>query len=425
MKQTPYWLDTAPVFRGGTSGALPRRADVAVIGGGFTGLSAALALAKAGSKVVLVEAERVAAGASGRNGGQCNNGVAGDFCAMVARLGADAAKAYYRAFDAAVDTVERIVRDEGIDCDFGRFGKIKLAAKPAHFEKLGRIHDLLQKEVDRDTALVDRAHVAEEVGSERFFGGLVFKKSAGMHMGKFAKGLADAASRYGAAIYEGAPVTALKRQGGHRYDVVTGSGTVRADAVLLATGASLQGPFGRIRRRIVPVGSFIIVTAPLPRALIDSIMPTRRMATDTRNVGTYFRITPDDRLLFGGRARFALSSPLSDAKSGRILEKAMVRTFPQLMGVPIDYCWGGLVDMTLDRLPRAGEHKGVFFSVGYSGHGTQMATHMGTVMAEVIGGASEANIWRNLDWPAIPGHFGRPWFLPLVGAYYRLQDVLH
>lgn len=421
----PYWLDTAPLFCDAATGPLPSQADVAIVGAGFTGLSAALALAKAGASVVLLDAERVAGGASGRNGGQCNNGLAGDLARLMKTLGADAARAYYRAYDTAVDTVERIVREENVPCDFSRCGKIKLAAKPAHFEKLARAQGLLAEGVDPETELVDRAHLSSEVGSDHYFGGLLFKKSAGMHMGRFAKGLADAATRYGAAIYEHAPVTALQRQQGHRYDVVTRKGTVRAEAVLLATGASLQGPFGRLRRRMVPVGSFIIVTAPLPVSVVESIMPTRRMATDTRNVGSYFRITPDNRLLFGGRARFAMSNPLSDAKSGRILEKAMVRVFPQLAGVPIDYCWGGLVDMTMDRLPRAGEHEGIFYSVGYSGHGTQMATHMGTVMAEVIGGASEANIWRDLAWPAIPGHFGRPWFLPLVGAYYRLQDVLH
>ena len=206
---------------------------------------------------------------------------------------------------------------------------------------------------------------------------------------------------------------------------MTTRGTLRASQVLLATGASVIGPFARFRRRIIPVGSFIIVTEPLAEALVEELMPTRRMATDSKNVGAYFRITPDNRLLFGGRARFAISNPLSDAKSGKVLRRAMDRVFPQLKDVRIDYCWGGLVDMTADRLPRAGEHDGLFYSMGYSGHGTQMATHMGAIMAEVMSGRPERNIFRNLDWPAIPGHFGSPWFLPFVGAYYRLQDILH
>jgi glycine/D-amino acid oxidase-like deaminating enzyme len=148
------------------------------------------------------------------------------------------------------------------------------------------------------------------------------------------------------------------------------------------------------------------------------------MTTDTRNFVNYFRVTPDHRLLFGGRARFATSNASSDARSGAILRRAMAALFPELADARIDYCWGGMVDMTRDRLPRAGERDGLFYSMGYSGHGTQMSTYMGAVMAEVLDGRVELNPWRDFDWPAIPGHFGKPWFLPLVGAYYKLQDLI-
>ncbi|MNC53512.1 Gamma-glutamylputrescine oxidoreductase [compost metagenome] len=149
------------------------------------------------------------------------------------------------------------------------------------------------------------------------------------------------------------------------------------------------------------------------------------MTTDTKNFVNYFRVTPDNRLLFGGRARFAKSSPESDMKSGVILQRSLVEVFPELSGARIDYCWGGMVDMTRDRLPRAGEHNGLFYSMGYSGHGTHMATYMGAIMAEVLDGRADLNPWRDFDWPAIPGHFGNPWFLPFVGAYYRFQDFVH
>jgi glycine/D-amino acid oxidase-like deaminating enzyme len=153
-------------------------------------------------------------------------------------------------------------------------------------------------------------------------------------------------------------------------------------------------------------------------------MPGGRTLTTSKYVGNYFRLSPDNRLIFGGRARFAMSNPQSDAKSGRVLEAALAEVFPQLAGVGIDYCWGGLVDMTADRLPRAGEHQGMHYAVGYSGHGVQMSVHMGKVMADIIGGGPADNPWRDLDWPAIPGHLGKPWFLPLVGAWYRLKDIL-
>ena len=214
----------------------------------------------------------------------------------------------------------------------------------------------------------------------------------------------------------------LKRTSGHAHDVVTSKGTVQAAQVLLASGTSHIGPFRWIRRRIVPVGAFVIATEPLSAETLNWLTPNRRNTVDTRNFVNYFRTSPDNRLLFGGRARFAASDPKSDARSGEILRRDLAKVFPELASVRIDYCWGGMVDMTRDRLPRAGDRDGVFFSMGYSGHGTQMSTYMGAVMAEVLDGKTQSNPWHGDAWPAIPGHYGRPWFLPFVGAYFRFLD---
>jgi glycine/D-amino acid oxidase-like deaminating enzyme len=425
MKLEPYWLATAPRFASGATGPVAGKVDVAIVGGGFTGLSAALALAKAGASVAVLEAGRVVGEASGRNGGHCNNGLAHDLGGLAASLGIERASALYRAFDSAVDTVEALVAAEAIDCDFVRTGKIKLAAKPEHFAKLETSAELLQRTVEPDLVVVRPDEIRREIGSDGFHGGLVFPRSAHMHMGRFGVGLAEAAARRGAAIHENAAVTGLRRLNGTAHRVVTTCGGIEAGQVLLATGASRRGPFAWLRRRIVPVGSFIIATEPLSAELAASIMPTRRTATTTKNIGNYFRLTPDNRLIFGGRARFALSSPKSDARSGAILKARMLELFPQLAGTRIDYCWGGLVDMTSDRLPRAGERDGVFYALGYSGHGTQMSVHMGQAMARVMGGDVAANPLAGLDWPAVPGHFGPPWFLPFVGMYYRYQDWRH
>lgn len=425
MKLEPYWLASAPRFSSGSMAPVEGKVDVAIVGGGFTGLSAALALAKSGASVAVLEAGGVVGEASGRNGGHCNNGLAHDLGGLAARIGIERASALYRVFDAGVDTVEALVAREGIDCDFTRTGKVKLAAKPGHVAKLEKSAELLRATVEPDLVVVKPGDIRGEIGSDGFHGGLVFPRSAHMHMGRFGVGLAEAAARSGAAIYESAAVTGLKRLRGRAHRVVTTRGTLEAKLVLLATGASREGPFSWLRRRIVPVGSFIIATAPLSDNLAASIMPTRRTATTTMNIGNYFRLTPDNRLIFGGRARFALSNPASDAKSGAILKLRMLELFPQLAGVAIDYCWGGLVDMTADRLPRAGERDGVFYATGYSGHGTQMSVHMGQIMARVMGGETGANPLAGLDWPVVPGHFGPPWFLPLVGMYYRYQDWRH
>lgn len=424
MKLESYWLDTAPAFAGAAQGPVVPRADVVVVGGGFTGLSAALALARRGASVVLLEAGRVAGEASGRNGGQCNTGLAHDYADLAARLGEDHARACYQAYDDAVDTVEQLVAQEAIDCDFRRCGKLKLAAKPEHYAKLERAWERLRQRADPNVELLKAADLAPEINAEGFYGGLLQRQGAQMHMGRFAVGLAEAAVRAGARVYQGAAVQHIERTAGG-YRIASARGAIDAQQVFLATGNSSLGPFGYFRRRLVSVGSFIIATEPLGEDLIDAILPGRRNYVTTKNIGNYFRLTPDNRLLFGGRARFALSNPKSDAKSGRILADTMVRLFPQLERTAIDYCWGGLVDMTADRLPRAGEHEGMFYSLGYSGHGVQMSVHMGQKMAEVMAGQADSNPWRGLDWPAIPGYYGKAWFLPLVGAYYKLQDRLH
>lgn len=424
MHFSSYWLDTSEPFVSRSPDVPDGSCDVVVVGAGITGTAAALALAKKGARVMVCEAETVGHAASGRNGGMCNNGFAQDYASLSQRIGTELANRLYLAFDAGVDTVERLIREESIDCDFVRTGKLKLAAKPEHYDKLARSQALLAASVDPDTRLLTKAELCDEIGSNHYHGGLIFEKSAGMHVGRYVRGLAKAAESRGAYILERTPVLGLQRGSRCGYVVRTPRGEICAPQVLLASGISQIGPLGWIRRRIVPVGAFLIVTEPLPQELLDRLLPTRRMATDTKNFVNFFRVTPDNRMLFGGRARFATSNLRSDEKSGLILRQQMATVYPELTDVRIDYCWGGMVDMTANRLPRAGQRDGVYYSMGYSGHGTQMATLMGTLMAEIMDGRADLNPWKDFDWPAIPGHFGKPWFLPLVGAWYRLKDGL-
>lgn len=185
------------------------------------------------------------------------------------------------------------------------------------------------------------------------------------------------------------------------YLLNTAKGSIQAKQILLATGACQHGGPGWYRRRIVPVGSFVIVTEVLPQTLIDQLLPQHRAYVTSRMIGNYFRLTPDNRLLFGGRARFAMSNATSDAKSGKVLRAAMVQMFPQLASAKVDYCWGGLVDMTSDRLPRAGEHEGVFYPWATAATAYRCPSTW-AVMADVMDGNPQANPWRELDWPAVP-----------------------
>jgi glycine/D-amino acid oxidase-like deaminating enzyme len=424
MKFTPYWLDTSSPGPDRSTTEVGGNVDVAVVGAGLTGLSAALHLARKGASVAVLERDTVAFGASGRNGGMATTGLSIGFRDAIARYGFPTASALFLAYNDAIDSVEKLVGEEGIDCHFARTGKMTLAAKPAHYDGLRKTRDVLAERLGYETHVVPGNEIRSEIGSDYYHGAMVDPKGAGLHVGKFTRGLAESAARVGAQIHEKARVDEVVRLGGTRHEVLTSRGTVTADQVLVATSGYTARPFRWMQRRIAPVGSFIIVTEPLGKEVCDELLPNRRMASDSKNLLYYFRITPDHRLLFGGRARFAMSNPQSDEKSGRILREAMVSVFPQLARARVDYCWGGLVDMSLDRMVHAGEHDGLYYSLGYSGHGVQMATYMGRQMAAYMNGAEDANPWRDLTFKRIPGHVGPPWFLPFAGAYYRFLDVI-
>nr|WP_233253203.1 FAD-binding oxidoreductase [Paracoccus binzhouensis] len=418
-------MDGVAPFAHGQQGPVEGRFDVAVIGGGFTGLNAARSLASAGARVALLEAGTVGSGASGRNGGHLNNGIAHGYAEAKAHLGTHRAHALYRAYDRSIDMIEQIVAEEGIACDFRRSGKLKLASKPSHVAGLRANFDLIHAEVDPDTRWLDRQDLAAEIGSDGFHGAMLYEKSAMMHMGRYAQGLAAAAHRHGAAIWEAAPVTARSKLTGG-WLLQTPRGALAAGRVIAATGAyGSTPPLRHFRRRIVPVGSFIIATRPLTEAEIAATLPGDRTCVTSLNIGNYFRLSPDRRLIFGGRARFsARSDQGSDAKSGAILRRSMAAIFPHLADVRIDYCWGGLVDMTRDRFPRAGEADGMIYGMGYSGHGAQMSTLIGQALADMAMGRPDSNPLAGMDWPAIPAHAGKPWFLPLVGLWFGLKDRL-
>lgn len=428
MRYLSYWHDTAPAFSGGQTCPVDGQFDVAVIGAGFTGLNAARKLARQGVRVAVLDAAHVGAGGSGRNGGHLNNGIAHGYSDAKAHLGAERARALYRAFDRSIDMIEDVIAEEQIACDFRRAGKLKLASKPSHIAGLRANQELIAQEVDAATRWIDRADLNKEIGSEAFHGAALFEKSAMMHMGRYVTGLADAACNHGAVIWENAPVTGrTKTRDG--WIIATPCGQLHAQTVIAATGAYSaqvpQAPLGYFRQRIIPVASFVIATRPLTDTEVAATMPGNRTCVNSLNIGNYFRLSPDNRLIFGGRARFsAVSDQNSDEKSRHILRAAMIEIFPHLASVEIDYCWGGLVGMTRDRFPRAGQADGMIYGMGYSGHGAQLSTLLGQVLADLAMGRKDTNPLDGLDWPAVPALNGKPWFLPLAGMWFRLKDRL-
>ena len=424
MKLGSYWLDTAEPGADYRRNDVPAHADVAVIGAGLTGLSTALHLARAGASVVLLEEHTIGWGASGRNGGMATTGLAISFPTAVKRYGPERARDMFLAYNDAIDTIEDLVTTEGIDCAFERTGKLTLACKPSHYTGFERSAELISKYTGQDVALIPPQDIRDEIGSSFYHGAMVDPLGAGVHVGKLVHGLARAAAEGGVSIHEGCKVTTMTKRDGYQHDIQTARGVVRADQVVVATSGYTGGLTPWLRRRIVPIGSFIIVTEPLPQHLVDELLPHKRVAADSKHLLYYFRVTPDNRLLFGGRARFAMSNSGSDVKSGQILKRAMTKVYPQLADVGIDYCWGGLVDMSVDQMVHAGEQDGLYYSVGYSGHGVQMATHMGKVLSRIVTGDTTANPWGDLTFLPVPGHFGPPWFLPPAGAFFRVLDLV-
>jgi glycine/D-amino acid oxidase-like deaminating enzyme len=426
MKQVPYWLDTAPRFPDRSGNPLPDQADVLVIGGGITGLSTALHCARRGATVVLVEKDRIGSGASGRNGSMCTQGLTIGVGQARQRYGQERARELYDAFRTAVDVVEQLTETEKIDCDFVRSGRLGVAFKPEHHEAQKAAHADLARNFGHETVLISKSELRSELGSDYYHGALLDPLSAGLHVGKYVHGLAEAAERSGVEIHERNAATGVQRLPTGGFDVETLHGTVRAKQVMVATDAYTDKSFPWLRKRLICVGSFIIVTEPLGDDVAREIIPKARLVVDTKNIGHYLRLTPDNRLAFGGRARFAPSDPESDRKSGTVLKREMTEIFPQLADVGIDYVWGGSVGFSYDRIPHAGEADGLYYSMGYCGHGVQMATYMGQRMAEVMDGHPEANPLRGLGFPKVPVPFynGTAWFLPFAGAYYRAKDRL-
>lgn len=421
MQEIPYWWPAGPEPALDEALPLPGRADVVVIGGGYTGLAAARRLSRSGASVVVLEKESIGWGASSRNGGQVLTGLKLGPLDLIQEFGRERARALFDASLHAIAFLEKLIADESIDCGYERCGHLEAAFKPAHFERLRLEQEVLARDFDHRVRLLPPSEQRAEVGTDFYHGLLLDERSAALHPARYVRGLAQAAAGAGADLRPRLPALEVRPEpAGFR--VVTPKGTIRAGELLVATNGYTDAAVPALRRRIVPVGSYIIASAPLGAERAAALLPRRRVLFDSKRFLFYFRLSADHRLIFGGRAQWTPATPRSTRTSAAILRKAMISVFPDLADVPIDFAWSGNVCFTADLLPRAGSLDGLHYALGYGGHGVAMATYLGDVAADLVLGREDRNPFRGLPFPAIPLYDGRPWFLPLVGVWYRFLD---
>ncbi len=402
--------------------------DVAVVGAGIAGCSAALHLARRGYKVALLEARFVGYGASGRSGGQLIFGLASSQKALTAQVGREDAHRLFDLSVEALDSTRALIDSYAIDCDYAA-NHVHVATKPRHVRELTEWADELHGEYGYESArLLNRDELQGHVRSELYLAGLLDSRSGHLHALKYTRGLAQAAEHEGVRIFENTRVLRYRRDndsgatGGVAVD--SGRGVVHCEHLVLCGNAYLGGVAPPLARRILGVGTYIVATAPLDPARARALLPSNAAIADINWILDYFRLTADHRLLFGGRVSYSSMQPPHLTESMR---KRLVRVFPALAEVAVDYTWGGYLDITMSRAPDFGRlAPNVYYLQGFSGHGMALTGLAGRLVAEAVSGTAERfDVFARIPHRDFPGGplLRRP-SLVLAMLYYRLRDLL-
>ncbi|MDF9756664.1 gamma-glutamylputrescine oxidase [Pseudomonas sp. TE6288] len=401
------------------------QADVCVVGGGLTGVNAALELAERGLSVILLEARRIGWGASGRNGGQLIRGIGHDVSGFARHVGQDGVRYLKQAGIDSVALVARRIAQYGIDCDL-RWGFCELANTPAQFAAFeDEQRDLATLGYPHETRLVGPERMHEIVASDLYAGGLVDMGSGHLHPLDLVQGEAHAAHGLGVRIFEQSPV--LRIEHGSTVTLHTARGKVRAQSLVLGCNAHLDELEPRLTGKVLPAGSYVVATEPLPEDLARTLIP-QNMALCDQKVGLdYYRLTADNRLLFGGACHYSGRDPKD---IGAYMRPKVLKVFPQLAEVRLDYQWGGMIGITANRFPQVGrlsQHPNVFYAQGYSGHGLNVTHWTAKLLAEAI--ATEQShgfdVFRAVPHLTFPG--GKALRSPLLALgmlWYRLREAL-
>ena len=433
LTKNSYYAATAQRDRSFSSLQSNLDCDVAVVGGGLAGLSAAIELADRGYSVVLLEAHQVGWGASGRNGGQVIAGLACDQAVIEAQLGLEASRQTWNMTLEAIALIGQRRERFGIGCDW-QAGYLSLAVNPRKSDELRAWHEHMQRAYGYQTHWIAPGDMPQWIASERFHSGIHDPAGGHLHPLKYSLGLARAAAGLGVQIFEDSAVLSLEPGASARLRTATGS--VRASHVLLAGNVYLHGLAPVLEKRIMPVGTYIVASVALDPALAASLIPSRSAVCDTNFVLDYFRPTADHRMLYGGRVSYSTATPVNLAAS---MQRRMAHTFPQLQDTKVEFAWGGFVDISMNRAPdfgrlsdvgaglgKRGDHSNVYYLQGFSGHGLALTGLAGKLVAEAIAGNAERfDTFARIRHRPFPG--GRLLRTPALMAgmaYYRLRDML-
>ena len=412
----PYWWDAASPVAG--EGELPSVADVVVIGAGWTGLSAALTLARGGREVLVLEANAPGTGGSTRNAGYFGDQLRASLGKLIEHHGKTVALELARCAIEAFEFSRHLIETEQIRCDLQDLGRLTCAYRPADYESMAREAALLHEVLGVELRMLSASELRQEIGTDQYHGAALQPSSFAMHPGKYHAGLLERCLSTGVTVIGNTPVTALER-GDKR--IVTQRGTVTARDVLVATNAYTGDFILELKHKLIPTGANIIVTEELDESLMREVFPRPRLGIDTRRIYRAFRPTPDGkRILFTGRCR----DPARGAEhNGDILRRQMVELFPMLANTKVTHSWGGYVGFTFDYLPHLGEIDGVHYAMGFNGAGATMAPYLGHQIAlTMLGQHDPDRLLDRFEFQSRPLYGGEPWFLPLVLSVYRLLD---
>ena len=419
FKAEPYWWDgVAPADPG--AARPPASADVAVVGSGYTGLNAALVIARAGRQCIVLDAEDAGWGCSSRNGGQIGTSIKPDLAELSRAHGGDKALAILKEGPAALAWIGDFVRAEKIDCNFKVAGRVHAAHRPSHYEQLARELGQTPKGLEDNAYMVPRAEQHGELGSDAYHGGAVYPRHASLDPARYHRDLLARIIASGAQVVPRCKVTGIERDGGG-FRLATPNGALRCHDVLVATNGYTGAATPWQRRRVIPIGSYIIATEPLSSDLMDRLMPRGRVVSDSRKVVYYYRASPDRRrILFGGRVSAKETDPRRSAPK---LHGELARILPELSRTRISHSWMGFIAYTFDTLAHLGRHDGIHYAMGYCGSGVAMASYLGQRIGQQLLGLDEGRTgFDGLAFKTRPLYFGAPWFLPAVVGYHRWRD---